>query len=130
MTARPRPAASSRRVTADALERTIARLLRVGTYLAVAVLTLGVVDMVAAGLSPLAGAPSLDLLRLPADLGGLRPEGFLWLGLLVVIATPSARVAASLVGYLRTGERAMALVALLILAVIVISVSAALATEG
>ena len=54
----------------------------------------------------------------------------IWLGLVVVVATPSARVAASLVGYARSGERLMAAVAVLILVVIGASVALAKGLEG
>lgn len=112
------------------LDRAIARLLTAGTYLSVGLLALGVGLMAAAGLSPLAGGPPFDPGRLLADLAALRPEGFLWLGLIAAIATPSARVAASFFGYLRRGERTMAGVSLLILGVIALSVFLAIATEG
>ena len=107
------------------LERSVARLLTVGTYASIALLAAGVLAMVAAGLSPLDPAPRFDPPRLAADLVALRPEGFLWLGIVLVVATPSARVATSLVGYLRRPDRAMAVVSLLILAVIGLSVVAA-----
>jgi uncharacterized membrane protein len=105
----------------DGLDQAIARLLTTGTYLSIALLAIGVVLMAVAGLAP-RGGPAFDPARLVADLVALRPEGFLWLGLIAAIATPSARVAASLVGYLRRGERRMAAVSLLILGVIVLSV--------
>jgi uncharacterized membrane protein len=106
-----------------ALERSIARLLTWGTYLGVAALAIGVVLMLAAGISPLApGFPPLDIAALPADLLALQPAAFLWAGLLVVIATPPARVAAALVGYAATGERAMALISVGILIVIAAAV--------
>ena len=79
---------------------------------------------------PPSQAIDLDLAQIPADILALRPEGFLWPGLLVMIATPAARVAASLVGYARSGEWEMVLVAILILGVIAVGVAAALATEG
>ena len=113
----------------DRLDRTIARLLTAGTYLSVALLGIGVVLMAVAGLAP-RGGPAFDPARLVADLVALRAEGFLWLGLITVIATPSARVAASLLGYLRGGERTMAGVSILILGVIALSVLLATATEG
>ena len=112
------------------MERTIARLLTVGTYVAIALLVLGVALLLGAGIGPLSGGPAFDLGRLPGDLVGLRPEGFLWLGLLVVVATPSARVLASLIGYARRGERSMAGVAALILVVIAVSVALAKGLEG
>jgi uncharacterized membrane protein len=111
------------------LDEAIARLLTAGTNLSVALLGIGVVLMAVAGLAP-RGGPAFDPARLGADLVALRPEGVLWLGLIAAIATPSARVAASLIGYLRGGERRMAGVSLLILGVIALSVLLATATEG
>jgi len=113
----------------DHLDRSIARLLTAGTYLSVALLATGVVLMAVAGRSPLAGGPAFDPSRLAGDLVALRPEGFLWLGLIAAIATPSVRVAASLLGYLRRSERTMAAVSLLILGVIALSVLLATITE-
>jgi len=107
------------------IDRSVARLLTVGTYASIAMLAAGLIAMVAAGRSPLDPAPRFDPARIPADLAALRPEGFLWLGIVLVVATPSARVATSLVGYLRRGARAMAVVSVLILAVIGLSVVAA-----
>jgi uncharacterized membrane protein len=112
------------------LESGIARLLTVGTYASVAFLAIGVVAMAIAGRSPRDASPDLDPGRLLGDVVALRPEGFLWLGLILVIATPSARVAASLVGYLRRGERAMAAVSAAILGIIVLSVILGYGTES
>jgi len=105
------------------LEGRIARLLTIGTVASVILLALGGVAMLAAGLSALDPAPAFDLAALPGDLAAVRPVGLLWLGLIVVLATPAARVAAGLVGYLRDGERGMALVALLVLVVIAAGVA-------
>jgi uncharacterized membrane protein len=107
---------------AAGLEGGIARLLQVGTYVAIALIAVGVAIMLAKGLSPYDAAPALDPGRLVADLVGLRPEGFLWLGLLVVLGTPAARVGLALVGYARDGEREMTIIAILILIVIVIGI--------
>ncbi len=112
------------------LEQSIARLLTIGTYLSIGLLAIGFGLMLAQGVGPLSGGPAFDLARLPGDLAALRPEGFLWLGLVAVVATPAARVAASLVGYAHRGEREMAVVATLILLVIAVSVVAARALEG
>jgi uncharacterized membrane protein len=113
----------------DELEQAIARLLTTGTYLSIAILAGGVAAMIATGRSPLDVAPGFDPGRIPTDLAAVRPEGFLWLGLVVVIATPAARVAASLVGFARRSERGMVVVSALILAVIAVSVVLAIATE-
>jgi uncharacterized membrane protein len=88
------------------------------------------VGLLAAGRSPLDGGPPLDPGHIVGDIAALRPEGFLWLGLIVAIANPAARVMLALGGYLRLGERGMAVVAMLILGVIVLSVGLAIGTEG
>jgi uncharacterized membrane protein len=106
------------------LESQIARLLTIGTYASIGLVAIGVVLLLGSGTSPLDPAPALDLGGLGRDLAALRPPGFLWLGILGLVATPAARVAAALVGYARSGERAMVVVALLILAVIAIGVGA------
>lgn len=107
------------------LDRPIARLLTIGTYASVALLGLGVALMLVSGIAPLDGGPPFDPIRLVDDLVHVRPAGLLWLGLLAVVATPAARVVASFVGYVRSGERSMAVVATLILAVIALSVALA-----
>lgn len=101
-----------------ALESTIARVLTIGTYASVGLIALGVLAMAAAGIDPLASAPAFDATKIPGDLAALRPAGFLWLGILGVLATPASRVVASLVGFLRTGERLMVGVSVAILIVI------------
>lgn len=98
--------------------------------MAISLLAIGLALMVGRGIGPLAGGPRFDSSRLVDDLASLRPAGFLWLGLLVVVATPALRVAAALGGYLRGGERTMALVAGLILLAIGASVGLALGLEG
>lgn len=112
------------------LDRAIARLLTLGTYASVALLAVGVVLMLAWRISPLAGPPALEIGLLADDLVSLRPGAYIWLGLVAVVATPAARVAASLVGYLRRGERSMAVIAFLILVVIVVSVTLAVGLEA
>jgi uncharacterized membrane protein len=105
------------------LESSIGRLLTIGTYGSVALIAIGTILLIGAGRSPLDAAPALDPARLPSDLLRLQPAGFLWLGILGVIATPATRVAAALVGFARSGERRMALVAAAILVVIAIGVA-------
>jgi uncharacterized membrane protein len=106
------------------LEANVSKVLKVGTYAGIALIALGVVLMVVDGRSPLDVAPSLELGRLPADLAALHPSAFLWLGVLLVLATPPARVLTALIGYLRGREREMAIVATLILVVIALGVVA------
>ena len=111
------------------LDRTIARVLIWGTYLSIGLLAIGVLLMTIQGISPLEGAPSFQPGQIPADIAALKPVGFLWLGLLVAIATPLARVVASLVGYVAGGERRMALISVGILLVIGVGVVLGIAAE-
>lgn len=119
-----------RAASAD-LEETIARLLMVGTVAGIALLAIGVALMAVNGISPDAGTfPAFEPGTVVADLVALRPEGFLWAGVVILVATPIARVIGELVTYLVRGDRVLALVALGILGVIGLSVVAALALGG
>ena len=103
----------------DALDRRIARILTIGSYVSIALLFVGVLLMALIGRSPLdVPVHGFDPAAIPGDLLAGRPDGALWLGLLVLLATPATRVAASLAGYLRAGEREMVLVSAAILVVI------------
>ena len=109
--------------TGESLDRAIARVLRWGIGASVALLGVGVLLMVVSGVDPLGPPPP------PFDPTGLLraalardPLPFLWLGLILAIATPSMRVVASLVGYARTGQRRMVVVSVGILVVIALSV--------
>lgn len=110
------------------LEASLARVLQVGTYLSLALVATGAAVLLLAGGSPLEGAPLLDLGRLPADLAAGRPEGFLWLGVLGVIATPALRVIGALIGFVRGGEWRMAAVAVGIVVVVCLGIAAGLVT--
>jgi uncharacterized membrane protein len=107
-----------------ALEGTIARLLTAGTYGSIALLVAGTLLLLLEGRSPLDLGPAFDPAAIPGEILGLRSAGFLWLGILGLIATPSARVVAALIGYGRLGDSRMAAVAGLILVVIVAGVIA------
>ena len=111
-----------------AFERRLGRLLIAVTYVAVGLLTIGVVLMLLAGISPLAVGPPFDPSQIIPDLFALEPAGFLWLGLLAVIATPLSRVAGAAIGFVRRGEPLMAVISVAILMVIAISIFAAQAT--
>jgi uncharacterized membrane protein len=108
-------------------ESTIGRLLIGLTYVATALLLIGVLLMLVSGISPLTGGPRLDLASLPIDLATLTPSGFLWLGLLAVIAAPISRVVAAAIAFARAGERGMVGVALAILVVLAIAIGSAVA---
>jgi uncharacterized membrane protein len=112
------------------LESRLARLITTGTYVSVALLGVGLAVMVIRGVSPMAPAPSLDPATLPGDLLAGRPEAFLWLGVIAVIATPTLRVVAALAGFVELRERLMIGVALAILGVIALSVLVARLAEA
>ena len=119
-TARPQPD----------LDVRVGRILMAGTWLSVGLVAAGVVLMVGAGISPLDAAPPLEPGRMVGDIVAGRPEGYLWLGLCTLIATPAVRVAASLAGYGSRRETTMAIISLAILAVIGASVALAIGLEG
>jgi len=109
----------------------IARVLRVGTLVSVGLLAIGVALLSLAGRSPLdATWPALELGRIPGDLLALRPEGFLWLGLLTTLSTPLLRVAAAVLGFLGAGERRMAGLGTAVLVVIALAVVVAQRTAA
>lgn len=113
-----------------AAERTIGRLLIGMTYVAVALLVVGVVLMGAAGISPLAGGPPFDPAAISAELLAGTPAGFLWLGLLAVIATPIVRVIGAAIAYGSTAQWTMVGVSAAILVVIALGVALALAATA
>jgi uncharacterized membrane protein len=133
----PPPAAAPRgaaphhaapRLDAAAIEAVIARLLVAGTYLAMALILLGVAGMLSSSIDPMRHAtpPPFDLAAIPRDVLAGRPEGFLWLGIGLVIALPVGRVIVAGIGFLGTRDRRLALVSLGVLLVVTLSVFAAL----
>ena len=106
------------------LEARIARLLTVGTLVSVGLLAIGAFLALTEGIDPVEAPPSFDPGAIGAAITSLRPEGFIWLGLIGTLITPASRVVAALLGFARTRERGMALVAVLILVVIAAGVVA------
>jgi len=100
------------------LEPALARVLQAGTYASITLVAVGTLLLMGGGFSPLAGGPALHIDQVLADIAAGRPEGFLWLGILGICATPALRVVGALVGFWRRGERDMVAVAFLILAVV------------
>ena len=110
------------------LESILARVLQAGTYASIALVAIGVVLFTGAGGSPLDPGPPLDVAGIAADVAAGQPGGFLWLGVLGIVATPGLRVVGALIGFARRGERAMTIVAALILVVVALGVIAGLVT--
>ena len=107
----------------DPIESAIARVLGVAALVAVGLLGAGVVLMILGGIDPTAATfPPFDLAQLIPDILALRPEGFLWAGVVVVIATPIVRVIGELIGFSLRREHGLALVAGGILVVVALSV--------
>lgn len=125
-------AARARNDAADALEAVIGRLLVAGTWLAMVLVLVGVLLMLADGINPLtrSGIPAFDPSRIPADLVALRPGGFLWAGIAIIVTLPVGRVVVAGLGFLAARDGRLALVSLLVLLVVVISIFAALGLEG
>lgn len=111
---------------AGALELALAHVLQLGTYASVGLIAFGSLLLLAGGGSPIAGGPALAPERIIPDILALRPAGFLWLGIIGVLATPGLRVLRALIGFVRRGEQRMAIVALLVLVVVAIGVAAGL----
>ena len=119
----PGTASDDRSVSA---ERLIGRLLIAVTYVAVGLLSIGVVLMIVDGISPLSAGPGLDLATLRDQLLAGEPAAFLWLGIIAVVATPIGRVIVAAVSFARDAEWLMVGIALGILAVIAVGVASAL----
>jgi uncharacterized membrane protein len=110
-------------------DSTVGRLMIAMTYVAVALLAVGVVLMIANGISPLVGGPAFDVGVIVEEVRAGVPTGFIWLGLVVVIATPIVRVAVSSVGFAREGQWRMVAVGLGILAIILVGIVSSIAVE-
>ena len=112
------------------IESVVARLLTVGTIVAMGLVLVGVVGMLVQGIDPLdAGAPAFDLAQIPAEMLALEPAGFLWAGIVLVMCLPLGRVVVAGIGFLRLGDRRLAAVSLGVLLVVLASILAALGLE-
>jgi uncharacterized membrane protein len=114
------------------LEAAIGRLLVVGIWTAMALVLVGVVLMLATGVDPLAhGAiPPFHLAQIPADLLALKPEGFLWAGIVLVILLPIGRVIVAGLAFVAERDWRLALVSFLVLLVVLVSIAAAVGLEA
>jgi len=117
---------------AYAMEAAIGRLLVAGTWIAMGLIAIGVVLTLTTGVDPLShGAiPPFNLRDIPPAIVALRPEGFLWSGILLVIALPIGRVAVAGIGFVAARDWRLAVISLLVLIVVLISIAAATTLEG
>ncbi len=117
--------------TDEQAEQIIGNLLRIGVLLAGAIVLVGgVLYLIHYG----AGAPALHVFRgEPSDLRSVpgiikdaavfRRRGLIQLGVLLLIATPIARVAFSVIVFLRQRDRMYVAVTLFVLAVLIFSLT-------
>ncbi len=126
------PSREPMRLDPAAVESVIGRALVIGTYVAMLLILLGVLGMLVNGINPMSHVTpvAFDLSAIPEDILALRPEGFLWLGIVTVIALPIGRVVLAGISLLAAGERRLALVALGVLMVVIVSIIAAIALGG
>ena len=114
---------NSRRLTAERLDTIVGNLLRAGVGLSGTIVLIGGLIYFsrhggeAPGYHVFRGEPA-DLRTLPGILGeacSLRGRGIIQLGLLLLIATPVARVAFLIYAFARQGDRLYAVVATIVL---------------
>jgi uncharacterized membrane protein len=118
--------------TAYAMEAVVARLLVVGTWLAMGLVLVGVILMLATGVDPLdhGAVPPFQLTAIPGQMLALEPQGFLWAGIVLIIALPIGRVVVSGLGFLAARDLRMAGISLAVLIVVLVSVVASIALDG
>ena len=118
--------------TAYAMEAAVARLLVVGTWLAMGLVLVGVPLKLAAGLDPLdhGAVPPFRLAAIPGEILALDPAGFLWAGIVLIIALPIGRVVVSGLGFLAARDVRMAAISLGVLVVVLVSVVSSVVLEG
>jgi uncharacterized membrane protein len=97
----------------------LSRLLLAGLSLAVLLMLVGAVLAAVRTGTPVVRESSIS--ALPSALGALEPGGFFDLGLLVLLATPAARVVALLVAFARRRLWVFSGVSLVVLSVLVLS---------
>jgi uncharacterized membrane protein len=115
-------------MTPDRFRTMVSLVLMAGVLTSAALIAIGFAAALVAGwqATPLGGAPSAaattDFAGLTGRLATLEPLAISQLGLLVLLATPVARVAASVVGFLLEGDRLYAAITAAVLAVLLASI--------
>jgi len=115
------------------LNRSVSKVLRYGVVLSAAIVAAGVLLLVAsppvgtpsslqAMLDAGFGKPTLDASALVSGIAAANPVSLLQLGALVLFATPLARVAVSLLIFLRKGDSLYVGITLLVLAMLLFAI--------
>jgi uncharacterized membrane protein len=111
-------------VTAEQFRDLIGRILVVGVSVSAALIAIGFATSLVVGWegslvrAPRGTLPLTDFGSMVDSLVVLRPIGIAQLGLVVLIATPVVRVAASCVAFLLEGDRLYAAITLTVLAIL------------
>lgn len=127
----PRPPDAGARWTDDQVDQLLGNLLRIGVIVATIVAVIGgVLLLVQRGLAPASGhvfsGEPPELRSVGGILRGaaaLHPDAIVQLGLVLLIATPVARVAMSLVAFILQRDRVYVVVTLVVLAVLIFSLT-------
>jgi uncharacterized membrane protein len=115
-------------VTAERFRTLVSGVLIVGVVTAASLIILGFVTELVVGwggsLSGVApdGEVATAFSDMGANLAALRPVGFAQLGLVVLLATPVARVAASVLAFVLEGDRLYAAITSIVLLVLLASI--------
>lgn len=101
------------------LDRMVSRVLAVGLVVAIVLMVVGgVLALVGQGPSP---SSEVSVTDMPRALAALESEGFLTLGLLVLLATPIARVLALVAGFAHTRSRVFCYMSGVVLVILALS---------
>jgi len=112
------------RLSPETFRAVVSYVLAIGVSVSAAVIALGFVLAIAFGwrTSLAGGAPGpsdlADFSAMPSGLVALRPSAITQLGLALLLATPVARVAASVVGFALENDRLYVAITLLVLAIL------------
>jgi uncharacterized membrane protein len=117
----PHLAARRRMRSTEPINRLVHRVLMIGLTISATLLVAGLVVWGARGGGALPRSVSGPAQAL-RDVGGLRPVGFFSLGLLALILTPFARVAGTIVIFLRERDRRYAVITAAVLAIMIASI--------
>ncbi|HXQ95656.1 MAG TPA: DUF1634 domain-containing protein [Candidatus Acidoferrales bacterium] len=118
----------SSRLSPGTFRAVVSYVLAIGVSVSAAVIALGFVLAIAFGwrTSLAGGAPGpsdlADFSAMPSGLVALRPSAITQLGLALLLATPVARVAASVVGFALEDDRLYVAITLLVLAILLGSI--------
>jgi uncharacterized membrane protein len=105
------------------LSRRVAKVLRIGAMLSIALLVIGVIALLFRA-SANVGA-TLLLTELPSAIAKGEPSALLTLGILAMMITPIARVFILVEGFLAHKDRAFALIGSVVLMILLLSIALA-----